>query len=458
MNTTIRDCPDIGTWRAWLDREDVTAHRFARAADDVPADQGQLRQRLAALGPTRAPDDVPADEGQLRQNVAAHGSTRAAEEHLKDCPACQRLVAELREDADDVHNLISKLAPSQLPTAAEVAVARERLDWRRVRRERPSPPVPVRPLESIPMFLTRLSTPWRVAGGAIAAALALSLLIALTPQGNSVAVAFLAQFRSQEVTAIELTPQTQGDITKSLNALGSLGKVEVPGVSGQVQPAAAARAAEAHARTSVSMAEAASTVGLPRLLTPDPATLPAGVDKTPTVQVMPGSQIKFTFDKKKAQAYLQSSGHANVNLPDKFDGATLVVSMPAAALLEYGSTQANKEGLIIGEAGEVEVSTQGNVSIEEMRDFLLGLPTLPPSVVSQLKSIKNWSNTLPIPVPVGQAQWKQATINGSQGLVLWDNSGVGSAAIWHSNGHLFGVAGTLKATELTRVADSLAVR
>ena len=309
------------------------------------------------------------------------------------------------------------------------------------------------------MFLTRLSTTWRVGGSAIAATAALALLVAFTPEGNSVAVAFLAQFRSQEVTAISVTPQTEAELAKAMNELGSLGRVESPGgPEGQAKPAAAARAVESQARASVSSAEAAQLVGLPKLLTPDPALLPAGVDKTPTIHVMPGQEMKFIFDRRKALAYFQSTGHANVSLPDKFDGATLVVSMPPAAILEYGSKQANKEALIIGEAGEVEVYTQGGVSIDEMRDFLLGLPNLPQSLVTDLKGIKNWSNTLPVPVPSAKAQWQSATINGAQGLVLWDNSGVGSAAIWHANNHLFGLAGSLKARELTDIANSLAAR
>ena len=406
MNLISRECPDIGTWRAWLDKE-------------------------------------------------SHAPISGEEEHLNECPACQRLVAELREDAADVHDLLSLLALTHLPAAAKVAVARERLDWRLARRERPSPPIPLRPLEPILMLLSRVSTPWRVAGSAIAAAVALALLIAFTPEGNSVAVAFLAQFRSQEVTGIYVTPQSQAEIMKTLSALGNLGKIETPGAPGQARPGAAARAAESQVKTGVSLAEAAQTIGLPKLLTPDPALLPAGVDRTPTVRVMPGQQLKFTFDKKKAQAYLQSTGQANVNLPDKFDGASLVVSVPPAALLEYGSSQPNKAELIIGEAGEVEVNTQGNVSIDEMRDFLLGLPGLPQTVVDDLKGIKNWSNTLPIPVPLGKATWQPVTINGSQGLVLWDNSGVGSAAIWSANGHLYGVAGSLKATDLTNLANSL---
>jgi hypothetical protein len=33
-----------------------------------------------------------------------------------------------------------------------------------------------------------------------------------------------------------------------------------------------------------------------------------------------------------------------------------------------------------------------------------------------------------------------------------------SAAIWYEDGHMYGLAGSLKATELKRIADSLAVR
>jgi hypothetical protein len=127
-------------------------------------------------------------------------------------------------------------------------------------------------------------------------------------------------------------------------------------------------------------------------------------------------------------------------------------------VLEYGDPQTSKDAIVIGEAGELVVDVQGNVSLQEMRDFLLGLPGLPADVVNQLRQIQNWNDTLPIPVPVDQVNWQSATINHSQGLLLNDNSGIGSAALWHANGHLYGVAGNIKATDLKRIADSLAVR
>jgi len=395
MTIASRPCPDIGVWRAWLDQE-----------DDSPS--------LA--------------------------------EHLSGCPGCQRLVADLRDDAVAIGRSLSVLAPARLPSASEVASARERLA-RRDHRD-------LQPVRG-GALLSRISTPWRIAASGLAAAVALTLVVAFTPGGGAAAASFLAQFRSQQVTPIEITPQSQGQIMRTLNALGEFGTIKTGQNGPPTRPEAAARGTAEQART-VSLAEAAQTVGF-SVLTPDPATLPGGVDTTPLVRVVPGSQMRFTFDKNKARSYFQSSGHPEVSLPDKFDGATLVVSIPSAAVLEYGD-KASKNALIVGEAGELVVDVEGGkASLPEMRDFLLSLPGLPPTVVSQLKQIQNWNETLPIPVPVDQVHWQSATFSGNPGLLLNDNSGVASAAVWHQGGHLYGVAGSLKATDLKRIADSLAV-
>jgi hypothetical protein len=364
----------------------------------------------------------------------------------------------LSEMQPDIGRLVADLAPEQLPDAHEVAAARERLDWRRAQELKRRAPDDTDPdvARERRTLLARFSTPWRVASGGIAAALALSLIVAFTPQGNSAAAAFLAQFRSQQVTAISITPQSQADILRSISSLRNLGTVQVPGVASSASPQAAAKQISSESRT-VTLDQAAQTVGFP-LATPDPATIPAGLNKTPTAKVSPASQVSFTFDKAKAQAYYQSIGQPGVSLPEKFNGASLSVSIPSAALLSYGSGGTTKDELVVAEAGELVVDVQGNVSLQDMRDFLLGLPGLPADVVSQLRQIQNWNDTLPIPVPVDQVNWQSTTINGSQGLLLNDNSGVGSAAVWHANGHLYGVAGTLKAADLQRVANSLAVR
>jgi hypothetical protein len=395
-------CPDRGAWRAWLDHEEYDP-------------------RL--------------------------------DEHLETCSTCTAEVTDLRAAQAVATQAMRSLGAVRLPSADETALARERFAWRQ-RRLAVAGAATALPaeIEPVPAARLRIPTPWRIAASGLAAAMLLSVLVTFTDEGRTAAAAFLAQFRSQQVAAIEVSPQSQAEIMRTLSALGNLGTVRTPS-GATTRPGGPLLLPQPSA---VSLAEASRQVGF-ALQTPDPATLPAGVDKTPQVQVIPANEVRFTFDKAKASGYYRSTGRAEVSLPDKFDGATLVVSTPAAALLQYSAKDSHQE-LLIGQSGELVVNVEGKVSLDEMRDFLLGLPGLPKDTTDQLRMIRNWNETLPIPIPSDKINWKQERFKGAQGLLLNDNTGVGSAAIWQSGGHLYGVAGSLKANDLKRVAESLAVR
>jgi hypothetical protein len=367
--------------------------------------------------------------------------------HVATCAACQERVAELQQTALVAGDALRSVRPVRLPSATETAMARQQLASRQREPIAPAPqPIPIR--ETTPMFLSRISTPWRLTASGLAAAILVSLIVAFTPEGRTAAAGFLATFRSQQVAPIEISPQSQADITRTMNALGSLGTLKSPnGVT-----SARNGAPRLEDGKQVTMAEATLQVGFaPR--TPDATTL-KGLDPTPRIQVMPANEIRFVFDKARAAEYFRASGHPDVSLPDKFDGATLIVSIPSAVLLQYGSTN-TRDALIIGQSGELVVDVQGKVTLDELRDFLLGLPGLPKETTDQLRLIGNWRETLPVPIPTDKVNWKSVWFNGSKGLLLNDNSGVGSAAIWQSDGRLYGLAGSLKADDLKRVADSL---
>src|SRR5262245_15847556 len=163
INSVI--CPDLGRWRAWLDHED--------------------------------------------------GSPRF-DEHLASCPACQRAVAELRQDAALASSALGSL-PSRAVSEADTATARERLAWR----QRATVP-PARASVASPSKTTRL----RIAAGGLAAAMLVSVVVALTPEGRTAAAAFLAQFRSRQVVAVEVSPQSQADISRTMSTLSNLGTLE----------------------------------------------------------------------------------------------------------------------------------------------------------------------------------------------------------------------------------------
>src|SRR5579864_1616204 len=235
MTRTLETCPEIGAWRAWLDHE----------------------------------ADLADPEG-----------------HLETCPGCRRLVDDLRTDALFARDELASLAAHELPRPAAVALARERVQWRHAAtRRNSSQPTRQSTLEPVPVSFSRFSTPWRVAAGGIAAALVLAVVVAFTPEGSAAAAGFLAQFRSQQVQAIEITPQSQSDIIGALNALNHLGTVQMPAAAASGSLTGAARA-EARQAQPATLEEASKAVGT--LLTPNPATLPKGFSTTPTVRVSPG--------------------------------------------------------------------------------------------------------------------------------------------------------------------------
>lgn len=390
-------CPKAGVWRAWLDR---------------------------------APEDPGSDLGG----------------HLADCPACQAIVGDLRGNAAVAGRAIGGLAPIALPAPAaiELALARQpRVPVAAPAHSRP-PRTPESGTQNIPrekrqMALIHGLRRWRVVAGGLAAALILSVLIG-TPQGRTATAQFLAQFRGQHFAVITIDPSQRASGLAQLERLGTLQG------NGLDRPTKTFQ-------TVATMAEASQRVGFP-LQQPDPAALPAGLNPTPIVQVAPATEYRLTFDRAKAAEYFKSTGHPELSLPEKFNGVSLVVGVPAGALLRYND-QAGTPALTIGQAGELTVGVEGQVTLDELRDYLLGLPGLSPDTVRQLRAIEDWRNTLPIPIPADQVNWQQTSIAGGQGLIFADNSGLGSAALWQRDSRVYGIFGLAKTAEIQRVADSL---
>src|SRR5438105_8737640 len=107
---------------------------------------------------------------------------------------------------------------------------------------------------------------------------------------------------------------------------------------------------------------------------------------------------------------------------------------------------------MVGQAGQITAGVEGNVTLDELRDFLLGLPGLPADTVSQLRAVGDWRTTLPIPVPVDKVAWQPTTVGGASALMLSDRGGLGGGVLWQRDGHIYGVAGTVGQADLLRAA------
>ncbi|GER81707.1 hypothetical protein KTAU_03450 [Thermogemmatispora aurantia] len=195
-----------------------------------------------------------------------------------------------------------------------------------------------------------------------------------------------------------------------------------------------------------------------------PTNLPASFSgRQPAFDVLEGGQATFTFRAASARAYLTRIGHANIAIPPQLDGATFVIHVSRIVETHYVSSGGKLLVIVQGPSPTIEAT--GKASLEDLRNFLLSLPGLPPSLVQQLRQIDLRSGTVPIPVLAGMSS-QTVTVQGQSGLLLTSdqlessskmtNLPVGEAVLWQAQGrvYLLGESGHDQ-NELLSVANSL---
>jgi hypothetical protein len=163
---------------------------------------------------------------------------------------------------------------------------------------------------------------------------------------------------------------------------------------------------------------------------------------------------RLTLDRDQAIAYFRRNGQAQVTIPERFDGAQLVIQVPAIVVQQY----AGRDGaprLLVGKAGTIAMDAAGGASLEELRELALHLPGLPKGVVEQLRDVGDWRTTLPLPVPTDQVHWRPASVRGTEALSFADSTAKLHALLWKRGGYIWGVAGVVGAGDALDVANSL---
>ena len=211
-----------------------------------------------------------------------------------------------------------------------------------------------------------------------------------------------------------------------------------------------------------SLQEAAQRTGL-RLLTSSQMPEVTGPERITTLT---RGSVSFTFDAAKA-------GAGAGDLPDDIDGSTLTLDAGPAVIHTFGaaarpqeaSGPADRKGdladmlsalpnLMIVQMKAPIVSSDGP-SVEDYREALLELPDLSESLKAQIRAIGDPSATLPVPVPINVATSREVDIDGITGLLVGDNTGVGSGVVWQSGGMVRAVGGTLPQDEVLAIARSM---
>lgn len=367
-------------------------------------------------------------EGTLRRKFDDEDVLTDSEaRHLSACADCQARYSAM---ADDARAVAAALAVPELKV--DVASA-----FNRVR----SAPT-ARPRFGIRMPM--LSPASRPALGALVAAVVIMALVV-----TGAADSLLKVFSPQRVQTVSVS-------VADLQSLSGLQDYGTFAWTKQPTP-----------QIVTSAAEAASVSGL---TLPVIGTLPSGVSSTVTYAAMPQAVGVFTFDAAKAQAAAAKAGKTMPKMPAGMDGSKLTVTVGPAVVEIYGNlgagasagtggtdtSQLSLPQLIVG-ASTAPVVTSSGVTTQQLEDYLLAQPGVSPGLAAAIRSIKDPSTTLAIPIPVELSRLtaKDVQVQGVTGVALGDNTGLGAAVVWIKPPTIYAVAGTVKQSVILDVANHL---
>lgn len=376
------------------------------------------------------------DQGILiarRDNELPAEDVPRVEQHLATCGDCAANERLITSSGSEVYTLLSALAPAA-GEAPDPVMALAKLHTH-LGESAPSNKQGAPALKAL--AAERKSSPmWRQLRrnwiAVVAAAILLALLI--LPNASALADQFLSLFRVQQFQPVNIDPRDLA--AHPLPGIQDFGTWQATTNSLKLQD-------------NLTQAQAQRLVTFPIAL---PAHLPQGLVQNPAFAVVKGGQLTFTFSAAKTHAYLVRNGHGNMAIPANLDGAKYTVSVAPGVEVNFASR--NKSFMVI-EIPSPTIRAIGSVSLNELRDFMLSLPNLPPEVVAQLRQIDLNSGTIPIPVPP-QFTAQHVTVHGAPGLLLADNTPIGGVVVWQAHGMIYALGGDIgNAAQLLTTANSL---
>lgn len=150
-------------------------------------------------------------------------------------------------------------------------------------------------------------------------------------------------------------------------------------------------------------------------------------------------------------------------LPTNLDGKSFSIDLPRTVNVDY---DLNGKNINLIETQSPQLQVPAGVDVDEIYNAMIELPILPDNLQKQLRSIKDWKNT--IYVPVVKSQMEEVDINGARGYVS-DNGILGdlknsqrvnkssnsSFVIWFKDKVFYEVCGNASKEELINIAKSM---
>lgn len=362
-------------------------------------------------------------EGMLRRIYDEPLAMAAFEQaHYENCPDCRGRFETIADESRATAVLFAVAAFQAEPRQALARLTA------RIREEESSRPV--RWHERV----LAASPAWRrVAGPLMAVALAVALLAGFSATG--VLPSLIKVFEPHSFVPVSVSPSGLPGAT--LLDFGATSWTPGPPKAEAVGDATGAR----------------TLSGLPVLM---PSALPPGVFGPVSYGVIGHTTGSLTLDAARLRASALSNGVNVKPMPSALDHSTIYVSGGPALIELWGATAGGSGGgaptLVIAQTRVPTVESTG-ASTQQLEDYLLSQPGVPPELAAQLRAIKDPSTTLPIPIPAGFATTKPVSINGVQGLLI--DAGLAAGVVWEKGNVIYAVGGQLTPDQVIALASSL---
>ena len=276
------------------------------------------------------------------------------------------------------------------------------------------------------------------------AVLALALVLAV-PSTRALAGKLLNLFRVQQVTVLPIDSTGLESMTGDKSLGSQLSKLisdstevtEKPG-----EPVVVANAKDASA-------SAGFNVRLPADVTPS------------KIYVTGSSAFKFTVNRTKAQAFIESAGRSDLVLPNSIDGAEVTVSIPANVNATFGTCpepQIEKPQAKTMEAPRDSylncvafiqmpsplVNAPDGVDVAQLAQIGLEFSGMTKEEAAAFTSTVDWTSTLVVPIPRNAATYEDVSVDGVTGKLIKRTAAQYSseyALLWIKNGIVYNISG-----------------
>lgn len=275
-----------------------------------------------------------------------------------------------------------------------------------------------------------------------AAVTAAALLVATGLTVSGVAETLLTIFEPRQVATVRFDPTDLSGVPDP-SAYGTLTWLEQP--------------------TSAQAADATSAVAIAGFRPLVPSALPQGVPTAARFSVMSRGRATFQFDEAKAREAAEKVGRTAPAMPASIAATTLTMTGGPAILQMYGaapnapsstSPWGGNPPILIVQA-RAPVVTSNGATVEELRDYALAQPGIPAALAAQIRAIGDPVGTLLIPLSLNASDARSVNVQGVQGLLFGDNTGLGSGVVWLKDGFVHVILGSVTEADLLSLAASL---